>query len=96
MGGTVGNTNSADGKRYRKALERALAHAAGSVEDGLFAVAKARVAKAIDGDPDASREIADRFDGKPVQQIDANLTGSLTGILESLPSVPAGTNPPVA
>ena len=69
MAGTPGNTNSADGKRYRKALERALAHEAGSVEDGLFKLAKVRLAKALDGDSDAGKEIADRFDGRPAQVV---------------------------
>lgn len=69
MAGTIGNTNSADGKRYRKALERALAHRKGSVDDGLFAVALARIDKAIEGDNDACQEVANRFDGKPVQPV---------------------------
>lgn len=68
-GAPVGNTNSADGKRYRKALERALAHKAGSVDDGLLELAKVRLAKALEGDGDAGREIGDRFDGKPSQTV---------------------------
>ena len=70
-----GNTNFLDGYRYRKAMERALAHAKGSVDDGLFAVAKARIAKAIEGDADAAREVGDRFDGKPAQAVAVNLSG---------------------
>ena len=72
MAGTIGNTNSADGQRYRKALERALAHEHGSVDDGLLAIAKSRVAKAVEGDSDAAREIGDRFDGKPHQTSTVN------------------------
>lgn len=69
MAAPLGNTYAAEGKRYKKALERALAHAEGSVDEGLFAVAKARVAKAIDGDGDAAKEIGDRLDGKVPQAI---------------------------
>jgi hypothetical protein len=69
-GAPVGNTNSADGQRYRKAMERALAHRKGSVDDGLFAVAVARIDKALDGDADACREVGDRFDGKPKQAVE--------------------------
>jgi hypothetical protein len=68
-GAPLGNNNAGEGKRYRKALERALAHRKGSVEEGLLAVALARIDKAIEGDNDACREIGDRFDGKPVQAI---------------------------
>lgn len=70
MPAPLGNTHSADGKRYRKALERALAHEGGSVEDGLFKIAKARVAKAIEGDNEAIRDIGDRLDGKPTQGVE--------------------------
>lgn len=68
-GAPIGNTNSADGKRYRKALERALAHAGGSVDEGLFKLAQVRVGKALDGDAEAARSIEDRIDGKPVQAL---------------------------
>jgi hypothetical protein len=69
MGAPLGNNNAGEGKRYRKAIERALAHKCGSVDDGLFEVAKARVLKALEGDPDAAKEIGDRFDGRPAQAV---------------------------
>ena len=80
-GAPLGNTNSADGRRYRKAIERALAHEAGSVDEGLFKLAKLRLSKALEGDSDAAREIGDRLDGKPTQSIEAtgNVIVSITG-----------------
>lgn len=68
MGAPVGNENW-KGYRYRKALERALAHKYGSVDDGLFALAKVVVGKCEEGDAAMNREVADRFDGKPAQTI---------------------------
>jgi hypothetical protein len=87
MGAPVGNNNAANGKEWRNAIRRALAHKHGSVQDGLLAIARQLVDKAEDGDIAALREIGDREDGKPQQSIDAQVTGSLTGILESLPLV---------
>lgn len=68
-GAPLGNQNAAIGKRYRRALERALAHEHGSVDDGLLALAKVRLAKALEGDADAGKEIGDRFDGRPAQAV---------------------------
>lgn len=86
-GGQPGNDNSGRGYRYRKALERALAHKYGSVDDGLFAIARKRVGKADDGDADSLRAIEERFDGKPIQAVDAHISGSLTSVIEQARTV---------
>lgn len=62
-----GNQNAAKGKRWQKALEKALARFSkdGTVEDGLAQIATCVVELAAAGDKDAWREIGDRIDGKP-------------------------------
>ena len=81
-GGQPGNQNAAKGDRWQKALERALAHAAGSTDEGLFKVAQQVVALALGGNTSAWTEIANRMDGKPVQAIAAALSGDLNVIRE--------------
>jgi hypothetical protein len=81
MGAPEGNQNAANARRYRRAIERALAHAAGSVDDGLLAIAKTRVAKAMEGNDDAAKEIGDRFDGKPSQVVAGDPDAPLETVL---------------
>lgn len=52
----------------------------------MFEIAKRLVAVAED-DLQAMREVMDRVDGKPVQSVDADVRGSLTGAIEQLPTV---------
>lgn len=85
MGAPVGNQNAAKAKEWRAAIRRALAHRHGSYDEGLTVLAAKLVEAAEAGDMQALKEIGDREDGKPQQSIDAQLSGSLTGILESLP-----------
>ena len=68
-GAPIGNKNGAKAKRWQKALERALARAGGDVDGGLDKVADQVAAAAMAGDQAAWKEIGDRMDGKPMQQI---------------------------
>jgi hypothetical protein len=68
MAAPEGNKNAAKGKKWQKALEKALARIGdGDMEVGLSKVADKVVAAAADGDKDAWKDIADRLDGKPAQ-----------------------------
>lgn len=66
----AGNANSGrkQEKPFRDALRTELA-AAGDDQKALRAVAKALIAKAMDGDMQAIKELADRTDGKVPQAI---------------------------
>jgi len=64
-----GHGNRAKGKRFQSViLERLEAKAAMAV------IVDALIEKAMDGDLAAAREIFDRVDGKPRQQIEAYIT----------------------
>ena len=76
MGAPLGNKNGANGKEFRSALRRALAHKYGSVPDGLLAVARKLVEAAESGEMAALKEIADREDGKPAQTIGGDPEGA--------------------
>lgn len=74
-GAPIGNTNAANGRRFRKALERELARRYGDVDEGLGVIAKKLVDLTEDPQSarDACKEIADRFDGKPHQSVTAEV-----------------------
>jgi len=76
-GGQPGNKNATKNKPFQQALERALAKK-GKVDqaEALLDVANALICAAEGGDMQAIKELADRLDGKAVQQldIDANVT----------------------
>ncbi len=79
MAAAQGNQYAAKAKRWQKALERALAHKFGDVDEGLTAVAKKVVEAASErGDKDAWKEIGDRIDGKPAQTIQGDADNPLT------------------
>jgi ribosomal protein L17 len=70
----AGNANS--GRRQEKPFADALRMeiaAAGEDRKALRIVAQKLIAKAQDGDMQAIRELADRTDGKAVQQVEANV-----------------------
>ena len=76
MGAPVGNKNAVNGREFRSALRRALAHKYGDVQSGLLAVAQKLVDAATERDDLAAcREIADREDGKPAQSIGGDPEG---------------------
>jgi hypothetical protein len=63
-----GNTNSSRNNRlWADTLKRALIQADGNK---IRAIAEALIEKAASGDVPAIRELGDRVDGKPTQQID--------------------------
>jgi hypothetical protein len=63
-----GNTHSSKNNRlWADTLKRALMQADG---DKIRAIAEALIEKAASGDVSAIRELGDRVDGKPTQQID--------------------------
>lgn len=66
----IGNTNASNKRKpWAEALERALeAHKPAEQRQRLAALAEAVVAKAMDGDVSAIKEIGDRLDGKAKQQ----------------------------
>lgn len=77
-GAPLGNQHAVKGKRWQKALERALSRAAkGDIDCGLDAIADKVIALASEGEQWAVREVADRFDGKVPAGVE--LTGANGG-----------------
>lgn len=73
MGAPVGNQNAAKAKVWAAAIERALAKRAGSDRiAALDALAEKLLALCDEGDLGALKELGDRLDGKPKQQIEAS------------------------
>lgn len=74
-GAPLGNDNATKAKPWRAALDRALAQ-----DDGkrLRKAAEMLLNAAAAGEEWAIKEVGDRFDGKPKQSIDAEVTGNLT------------------
>jgi hypothetical protein len=72
MAAPIGNQNGTKTKKpWAEALERALeAHKPSDQRARLAKLAEALVDKAMDGDVTAIKEIGDRLDGKPKQQMD--------------------------
>jgi hypothetical protein len=77
MGAPTGNFNAANDRSFISALNRAIAQ-----DDGvrLRMIAEKLLDKASAGELMAINMVADRLDGKPKQQLDANLnhTGDVT------------------
>lgn len=72
MAAPVGNRNAARAAEYRHALDLELRnYEANGIRKGmaLRLVARGQIAKAIAGDTQAAKDIADRLDGKPAQTI---------------------------
>jgi len=70
-GAPLGNTNGA--RPFASALRRALTEA-GTDRAALVAIAAALVDKAMAGDMNDIREVADRMDGKSVQATEMTIT----------------------
>lgn len=67
-GAPLGNSNSADGKAFNRALRRALARKSNeSVDAGLEQIAARLVDAAYESEQWAVKEVADRIDGKSAQ-----------------------------
>ena len=82
MAAPPGNKNPTTGKEIRDAIRYEVAKIGRTIEGdepalkkGMRKVAAPLVAQAIDGNPQAFKEIADRIDGKAPQSID--LSGEL-------------------
>lgn len=87
MGAPEGNHNYIKGKRWKNALEKALARIGeGDIDVGLSKIADKVILAAAEGDKDAWKDIADRFDGKPAQttEISGNLNVGLANVLSGL------------
>ena len=75
VGGQKGNNNAARGAEWREAVVKAIKRG-----QGLDKLADVLVAKALDGDMVAIKEVGDRLDGKPKQQVDVTVQdGQPTG-----------------
>ncbi len=75
MAAPIGNQNSAKGKAFLAALRKVMAEYGGEegVDGGLKRLARKLAAAALDGGEQwAVQEIANRFDGKPAQQVVLN------------------------
>lgn len=72
MATAIGNQIAKDGKRWKAAILRALARAAGDIDSGLDRLAATMVNKAMHGDRWAMDHIADRVDGKAMPTIDGD------------------------
>ena len=68
-GGQKGNNNAARGSEWRDAVRKCIVQG-----KSLDKLAQTLVDKALDGDMVALKEIGDRLDGKPKQQVDLNVT----------------------
>jgi hypothetical protein len=68
MGAPIGNQNAKNGAEWRQALRRAMAHRGeGDYRNTLLKIADGVIEKALEGDKDAWREVAEREDGKAAQ-----------------------------
>jgi len=80
-GAPIGNQNAAKGKRWTLALEQAMAKMDESRIDGwttMQLLAQRLVNEAMSGDIAALKEIGDRFEGKPKQQLDIEANVGVT------------------
>ena len=97
MAAPEGNKNAVKNKPWADALSRALEiHKPSDQRVKLDALACSLVEKAMSGDTNALKEIGDRLDGKPKQQIEATgLDGGAIEIsrIERVITDPANRNP---
>lgn len=76
MAAPVGNSNAAKGKAWADAVKRAIRTKYGKEwEQSLEELAAKLVEAADQGDLQALKEVGDRIDGKPKQQIEASGEG---------------------
>lgn len=68
MGAPIGNRNAAKPRLFDGALRRAI-NEAGADREVLLDIAKVMLAKALEGDLAAIKEIRDTLDGKPAQSV---------------------------
>jgi hypothetical protein len=68
-GAPIGNNNPEKGKRWKLAIDAALAKRGKDKVDALAEIAEQLLAKASEGDISALKELGDRIDGKAAQAI---------------------------
>jgi len=70
MGAPLGNQNAAKAKKWAAAVERALCKRSGKeLAEALDDLADKFITAVENGDINGYRELADRLDGKPAQQL---------------------------
>lgn len=79
MAAEPGSTNRADGKRFKLAVQAALARKGKDQWEALTDVAEKLVDEALNGNMAAIKEVADRIEGKAAQQVE--VTGADGGPL---------------
>lgn len=95
-GAPPGNQNAANGKKWQAAIVRALeARSRIAQKEALDLLAEKLLARCEEADIQALKELGDRLDGKPSQEMDVTHRG---GLAEALSAIASGTgrNPPVA
>lgn len=91
MGAPLKNTNKADNKRWKMAIESALALKGTDKWQALTAIAAKLIERAEEGDMSALKELGDRIDGKASQQV--AITDSEGGPLQVVIKAYALNNP---
>jgi hypothetical protein len=82
-GAPLGNQNAAKGKRWSDAIDRALAkRCKGDGIKALDELAEKLLSKADEGDMSALKELGDRIEGKPQQQVALDARHSGTVVLQ--------------
>ena len=69
MGAPIGNRNAANAKVWKAAVMRALEQTGTDRKKAIDALAAALVEKGLTGDVSALKEIGDRVDGRPAQDL---------------------------
>ena len=70
-GGQPGNQNAANGKKWKAAIDRALAERSRVAQkEALDLLAEKLLAKCDEGDLSALKELGDRIDGKAAQSLE--------------------------
>ncbi len=94
MSAAIGNQYAANARRWRSAIDKALANRCKS--DGqvaLIAIAEQMLVKAAEGDMAAIKELGDRMDGRPQQALTVSGDESAPIIIKKVTFVsPTETN----
>lgn len=69
MAAPEGNKNGENGKRFKLAIQAALARKGKDQWEALTDVAEKLIDSALEGNINAIREVGDRIDGKPAQAV---------------------------
>lgn len=69
MGAPIGNDNASKGKRWKNVLIKRL-----EALQAMEKIADSLITEAMTGNIQAIKEIGDRIDGKPMQEMDISVT----------------------